>query len=176
MDKFHEGLLASEIYVFTTKGESKVLQKGATAIDFAYSIHSEIGNKAIAAKVNLKLVPLSYKLKNGDQIEIITADAAKAQREWLNYAALPKTKELIYDALKSDIKDNIKKGQEMLEKALNELGIKPQLRVIQKLLVEFNLTNKEELYSKISVGLVDLTNLDKILRKTTRINLLNTGI
>lgn len=165
LDKFHEGLLASEIYVFTTKGESKSLQKGATAIDFAYSIHSEIGNKAIAAKVNLKLVPLSYKLKNGDQIEILTADNAKVQREWLQYAAMPKTRELIYEALKAEIKDNIKEGQTMLENALNALGIKPQLRVIQKLLVEFNLTNKEELYSKISVGLVDLTNLDKILRK-----------
>lgn len=167
LDKFHEGLLASEIYVFTPKGESKSLPKGATAIDFAYYIHSAIGNKAIAAKVNLKLVPLSYVLKNGDQIEIITAESQKPQREWLDFATISKTKNLIYDALKADIKNSIKDGQAILENELAKYGVKPQLRVITKLLAAYSLNNKEELYSKIGTGVVDLSDLEKILKKNT---------
>lgn len=167
LDKFHEGLLASEIFVFTPKGESKALPKNSTAIDFAYFIHSEIGNKAIAAKVNLKLVPLSHILKNGDQIEIITAESQKPQREWLDFASTAKAKNLIYDALKSDIKNSIKEGQNTLETELAKFGVKPQLRVIQKLLTAYGLNNKEELYSKIGAGVVDLSNLEKILKKNT---------
>ncbi len=167
LDKFHEGLLASEIFLFTPKGESRSLPKGSTVIDFAYNIHSQIGNKAIAAKVNLKLVPLSKVLKNGDQVEIITAESQKPQREWLDFATTAKAKNLIYDALKSDIKNSIKEGQTILENELAKHGVKPQLRVIKKLLTAYNLNNKEELYSKIGAGVVDLSNLEKILKKNT---------
>ncbi len=165
LDKFHEGLLASEIYVFTPKGDSKSLPKWATALDFAYYIHSKIGNRAIAAKVNHRLVPLSHELKNGDQIEIITAEAQKPQREWLDYAHTPKAKEIIYDALKADIDDAISKGQHILGTELGKLGVKVQNRVIRKLLIEYNLNNKDELYNKIATGVVKLNDLDKILRK-----------
>lgn len=165
LDKFHEGLLASEIYVFTPKGDSKSLPKGATALDFAYYIHSKIGNRAIAAKVNHRLVPLSHELKNGDQIEIITAEAQKPQREWLEYAHTPKAKDIIYDALKSDIHDAIIKGQHILETELSKLGVKVQNRVIRKLLIEYKLNNKDELYNKIATGVVKLDDLDKVLRK-----------
>lgn len=167
LDKFHDELLSSEIYVFTPKGESRRLPKGSTALDFAYYIHTKIGNRAIAAKVNLKLVPLSHVLKNGDQIEIITAESQKPQREWLNFAATPKAKELIYNALKSDIKNSIKEGQTILEAELAKHGVKPQMRVLKKLIREYKLNNKEELYSKIGVGLVDLSGLEKILKKNT---------
>lgn len=165
LDKFHEGLLASEIYVFTPKGESKSLPKGATALDFAYYIHSKIGNRAIAAKVNHRLVPLSHELKNGDQVEIITAEAQKPQREWLEYVHTPKAKDVIYDSLKSDIEDAIRKGQQILEHELAKLGVKVQHRVIKKLLIEYKLNNKDELYNKIATGVVKLDDLDKILRK-----------
>ena len=165
LDKFHEGLLASEIYVFTPRGDSKALPKGATALDFAYYIHSKVGNRAIAAKVNHRLVPLSHELKNGDQIEIITAEAQKPQREWLEYAHTPKAKEIIYDALKADIEDAILKGQQILEAELTKLGVKVQHRVINKLLIEYKLNNKNELYNKIATGVVKLDDLDKILRK-----------
>lgn len=165
LDKFHEGLLAQEIYVFTPKGESKPLPKGATALDFAYYIHSQIGNRAIAAKVNLRLVPLSHVLQNGDQVEIITAENQKPQREWLNYVTTPKAKDIIYDTLKSEIKNAIKEGQNILETELNKLGVKLQNRVIRKLLIEFGLNNKDELYNKIAAGVVKLDDLDKILRK-----------
>lgn len=165
LDKFHEGLLSSEIYVFTPRGDSKSLPKGATALDFAYYIHSKIGNKAIAAKVNHRLVPLSHELSNGDQIEIITAEAQKPSREWLGFAHTPKAKDLIYEALKADIDDAISKGQKILEEELGKLGVKVQHRVIIKLLNEYKLNNKDEMYTKIATGVVKLDDLDKILRK-----------
>ncbi len=165
LDKFHEGLLSSEIYVFTPRGDSKSLPKGATALDFAYYIHSKIGNKAIAAKVNHKLVPLSHELNNGDQIEIITAEAQKPVREWLSFVHTPKAKDLIYEALKADIDDVMSTGQRILEEELSKLGVKVQHRVIRKLLIEYKLNNKDELYTKIATGVVKLDDLDKILRK-----------
>ena len=85
LDIIHNDLTASEIFVFTPKGEQKSILKGATALDFAYMIHTHIGNKAIAAKVNLRLEPLSYVLRSGDQIEIITAQNENPKREWLDF-------------------------------------------------------------------------------------------
>ncbi len=167
LDKFHTGLLSSEIYVFTPKGESRSLPKGATALDFAYAIHTEVGNKSIAAKANFKLVPLSYELRNGDQIEIITAESQKPQREWLDFIKTPKAKSLILDALKSEIKDSQKKGQELLDEKLKSMGIRPMSRVYRKLSENYKLNNREELFSKIGANLIDLTDLSKVLKKNT---------
>jgi GTP pyrophosphokinase len=165
LDKIHASLLSSEIYVFTPTGESKKLHKGATALDFAYYIHSKIGERAIAAKVNLKLVPLSHQLQNGDQVEIITAESQKPKREWLDFVTSTKAKRLIYDALKTDVKNSIKEGQMALDKELARLGVTPQNRVFKKLLLEYNLNNKDELYNKIGTGLIDLSELEKVLKK-----------
>ncbi|MBQ6310743.1 MAG: bifunctional (p)ppGpp synthetase/guanosine-3',5'-bis(diphosphate) 3'-pyrophosphohydrolase [Bacteroidales bacterium] len=165
LDNFHSGLMSKEIYVFTPAGEAKRLEKGATVLDFAYAIHSEIGNRAIAAKVNLKLVPISYVLRNGDQVEIITADSQKPQRKWLEFVKTTKARNIILDSIKGDIKDTIKNGQEILEKELDKLGVKLHIRVLKKLIDEFKVSNKDELYSKIGSGLIDLKNLDAILKK-----------
>lgn len=165
LDKFHASLLSSEIYVFTPTGESKKLHKGATALDFAYYIHSKIGERAIAAKVNFKLVPLSHHLQNGDQVEIITAESQRPKREWLDFVTTTKAKRLIYDALKTDVKNSIKEGQMALDKELARLGITPQNRVFKKLLIEYNVNNKDELYNKIGTGLIDLSELEKVLKK-----------
>jgi len=165
LDNFHSGLMSKEIYVFTPAGEAKRLEKGSTVLDFAYAIHSEIGSRAIAAKVNLKLVPISYVLRNGDQVEIITADSQKPQREWLEFAKTAKARNIILSSLKGDIKDSIKRGQEKLEKELDKLGIKQHIRVLKKLIAEFKVSNKDELYSKIGSGFIDLSNLEEILRK-----------
>ncbi len=172
LDKFHTGLLSKEIFVFTPKGESKRMQKGATVLDFAYAIHSQIGNKAIAAKVNMKLVPLSYTLHNGDLVEIISADSQKPQREWLDFVKTTKAKNLIMDSIKENI-DSIKLGQERLERELGKLGIKSSKRVLTKLIAEFKLNNKDELYSKIGAQIIDLSNLDDILRKNKENKLVN---
>ena len=168
LDRFHEGLLSQEIYVFTPKGESKMLQKGATALDFAYSIHTKIGNTAIAAKVNLKLVPLSYTLQNGDQIEIITAESQKPKREWLNFVTTAKAKTVIYDTIKSDAKNAIKLGQTRLMTSLEQLGIKLQNRVLKKLISAYKVNNKEELYTKIGTGLIELYDLDSVLKRNSQ--------
>lgn len=165
LDNFHTGLMSKEIYAFTPAGEAKRLEKGSTVLDFAYAIHSEIGNRAIAAKVNLKLVPISYELRNGDQVEIITADSQKPQREWLEFAKTAKARNMILDSIKGDIKDTIKKGQEILEQELVKLGVKQHIRVLKKLIAEFKVSNKDELYSKIGSGLIDLSNLEEILKK-----------
>ena len=105
LDMIHNDLIKSEIFVFTPKGEQRSIEKGATALDFAYSIHSQIGHKAIAAKVNLKLVPLSRELKTGDQVEIITAETETPKREWLDFVKTRKAKALILDYLKEAHKE-----------------------------------------------------------------------
>jgi GTP diphosphokinase / guanosine-3',5'-bis(diphosphate) 3'-diphosphatase len=165
LDRFHDSLLDSEIYVFTPKGESKSLPKGSTALDLAYSIHSEIGNKAIAAKINLKLAPLSTVLRNGDQVEIITAESQKPKREWLDFLKTGKARSIVYDAIRDEIQATLVKGREILEKELAKYGVKLQNRVIKKLLEAFKMNNKDELYNKIAVGLINLDDLENILKK-----------
>lgn len=167
LDKFHNTLLDQDIYVFTPKGESKVLPKGSTALDFAYMIHSQIGNKAIAAKINLKLSPLSTLLRNGDQVEIITADSQKPQLEWVKFLKTSRAKNSVYNALKEEIHSSVKKGQETLEAELAKYGITPHKNVLTKLLREYSIKNKEELYNKISTGVISLNDLHKVLRKNT---------
>ncbi len=167
LDNFHKELFSSIIYVYTPKGESKSLIKGATALDFAYSIHSEIGDKAIAAKANFKLVPLSYELRNGDQIEIITAESQTPQREWLEFVKTPKARSIISDAFKSEIKDYLSNGKKILDAKLKELGVEPKTRVYTKLAEGYDLNTKEELFSRIGAGMLDLSTLPKKLRKNS---------
>lgn len=168
LDEFRNELLANEIFVFTPTGESKRLPNGATALDLAYEIHSEIGNKAIAAKINLKLVPLSKTLKNGDQVEIITTESNTPKREWLNFVTTQKSKSAIYEFLKDDVKNAISQGQIQLENELEKIGLKPQTRVLKKIMTAFAVNNKDELYSKIGTGLITLDNLEKIIRKNSQ--------
>lgn len=165
LDRFHESLLDQEIYVFTPKGESKVLPKGSTALDFAYSIHSHIGNKAIAAKINLKLSPLSNILRNGDQVEIITAESQKPQPEWLDFLKTQRAKNYVYEALKEDVDDSIRSGRKILEDELSKYGVRLHSSVLKKLLREYSVSTKEELYNKISTGVISLEDLGKVLRK-----------
>lgn len=167
LDKFHTGLLSSEIYVFTPKGESRALPKGSTALDFAYAIHTQIGNQAIAAKANFKLVPLSYVLRNGDQIEIITAESQKPQREWLDFVKTPKARTIILDALKSETKGHTKQGQTILDEKLKSMSIVPQARIYKKISDGYGMNNREELFSKIEAGIIDLSDLSKILKKNS---------
>ena len=126
LDLIHNDLIQTDIFVFTPKGEQKSIEKGATALDFAYSIHTHIGNKAIAAKVNLKLLPLSYVLKTGDQVEIITAENEKPKREWLNFVKTRKAKSLIMDSLKSERQESIKigkKSKRVRNRTIRQIGI-----------------------------------------------------
>ncbi|MDR3184892.1 MAG: HD domain-containing protein [Prevotellaceae bacterium] len=105
LEHFHHGLLDSEMYVYTPKGESKALPKGATVLDFAYYVHTAIGHKAIAGKVNHRLQSLNYVLNGGDQVEVITAETQRPQSDWLNIAITPKAKAQIKEFLKSETQD-----------------------------------------------------------------------
>ena len=165
LDEFHQELVTSSIYVFTPMGESKSLAKGSTALDFAYSIHSEIGNHAIAAKVNQRLVPLSQPLTNGDQVEIITSESGKPKREWLDFLQTSRAKNLVMDFLKSDKKNSIKEGMAILDRKLDERGISERSRVLKKLIDYYHIASgKDELYNKIGIGVIDLSDLDNALR------------
>ncbi len=168
LDEFKLNLFYSEIHVFTPKGQILTLPKNSTVLDFAYDIHSVIGNSAIAAKVNHKLVPLNYVLSSGDQVEIVTSDKKKSQREWLEYVATAKAKTAIKDSIKTDIKNRTELGKQMIEEKLSEMNLIPSSRIFKKLLPEYEVTSKDELYSKIGSGIIVLEDLQKVLKKNTK--------
>ena len=164
LDSFHKELLSSDIYIFTPKGESRSLPKGSTALDFAYIIHSEVGNRAIAAKVNQKLLPLSHILSNGDQVEIITSESGKPKREWLDFIRTNRARNFILDSIKAETKNSIKEGMLFLTSKLKERNITIKSRVIKKLIDYYKAGSKDELYHKIGIGLIDLSDLEKALK------------
>ncbi len=168
LDEFKMSLFSSEIHVFTPKGQIKTLPKNATALDFAYEIHSEIGNSAIAAKVNHKLVPLNYILGSGDQVEVVTSDKKKSQREWIDYVVTAKAKSAIKDSIKAEIKNRIEIGKHTLEKKLSEMSLTPSSRIFKKLLPAYEVMTKDELYSKIGSGIINLDDVIKVLKKNTK--------
>jgi GTP pyrophosphokinase len=168
LDDFKLNLFASEIFIFTPKGEIRTLPANANALDFAYHIHSQIGHKAIGAKVNHRLVPLNHTLKSGDQVEIITSDKLQSRMEWLNRANTAKAKSAIKAQLKGEIKNRIEKGKQMLDEKLTSLKLKPSHRIFRKLLPNYQVTSKDELYSQIATGIISLDNLKKVLKKNTK--------
>ena len=172
LDEFKMNLFSSEIMVFTPKGTLVSLPKGASALDFAYEIHTEIGNKAIGAKINYKLNPISAILMSGDQVEIITSDIAKPEKEWLSFVRTSKAKEAIKDALRTETTNRIQKGMEILEEKLKELGVAPNAEIVRKLMQGYDVPNKDELYSGIELGIINLENLKKIVRKTPGKNMI----
>ena len=167
LDMVHNDLIKTDILVFTPKGEQKSIEKGATALDFAYSIHSEIGNKAIAAKVNLRLVPLSYVLKTGDQIEIITAENEKPKREWLQFVKTGKARNIIMNQLKSERHESINIGKRMLEDQLEILGYRLNDKTVNALMEGYEIfdTKPEEMYFRIGAGIIKLSSLSDVLQK-----------
>lgn len=165
LDDFKMSLFSSEIMVFTPKGLLISLPKGATALDFAYEIHSEVGNKAIGAKINYKLMPLNTILSSGDQVEIITSEKAKPEKAWLSFVHSSRAINSIKNSLKTEHKDRIQSGMSKLEAKLNELGIVPNSEIIKKIMLHYEVLNKEELYSNIALDIIDLDNLKKIIKK-----------
>lgn len=164
LDMIHNDLTTSNIIVFTPKGEQKSIQKGATVLDFAYQIHSEIGNNAIAAKVNMKLVPLSHQLRSGDQVEIITAGNEHPKREWLQFLQTRHARSMVMDYFKSGRKETIEYGEKTLNDQLEILGYKKNNETLSKILDAFHARNVEELYLHIGLGIIKLNELPKILQ------------
>ena len=172
LDNFKLSLYTSEIVVFTPKGEARKMPFGATALDFAYDIHSKIGNSAISTKINHKLEPITTQINSGDQIEIITADNARPKPEWLETVTTAKAKQSIKSFLKRERQNNIERGMQMLDEKMKSLNVKLSGRVLRKITPIYDSKNKEELYSKIGAGIVSLDNLDKALKVNSKSKIL----
>jgi len=168
LDDFKLNLFSSEIMVFTPKGHIITLPKNSTALDFAYEIHTEIGNKAIGAKVNHRLVPLSHILSSGDQVEILSSDVQKPTLEWYQFVNTVKAKTAIKNALKAETKNRTEVGKQILIDKLKELNLTPSSRILKKLVPAYESTHKDELYSKIGSGIITLNDLKGVLSKNTK--------
>ncbi|MDX2195628.1 MAG: RelA/SpoT family protein [Cytophagales bacterium] len=165
VDSFRSNLFKEEVFVFTPKGELRTLPSGATALDFAFEIHTQIGVKCMGAKVNQKLVPLSYRLNNGDQIEILTSPKQKPTEDWLNFVTTSKAKSKIKDALKDGLKSIADDGKEILLRKLKNEKIELTDEGVKKLLQIFNEKNIQDLYIKIAKGNVDYSKIKQLHEK-----------
>ncbi len=169
LDIIHNDLNTSDIFVFTPKGEQKRIPKGATALDFAYLIHSHIGNRAIAAKANMRLVPLSYVLKSGDQVEIITAETEAPKLEWLQFLVTRKAREIVQDYLRGERKESVKSGKRLLQERLEASGYKMKDSIIRMLMDHYEIFDgdPDELYFRIGIGQLHPDNLEELLRDSS---------
>jgi GTP pyrophosphokinase len=161
LQDFKLNLFEEEIYVYTPKGDLKILPMGATALDFAFSIHTDIGFRCIGAKVNYKLVPLSHKLRTGDQVEVITSSKQKPSEDWLNFVVTAKAKSKIKDSLKEEKRIIAQDGKEMLERKLDRLGVTLSSHNQTELMQFFKMNSPLDLYFQIARKNIDLRELGK---------------
>ena len=159
MQDFKLDLFSEEIYVYTPKGDMRVLPKGATALDFAFDIHSELGARCIGAKVNYKLVPLSHPLKSGDQIEVISSSKQKPGDDWLNMVITAKAKSRIKYYLKEQKREIAEDGKEILERKLKHLGVPLSSANAHELAVHFKKQSPTDVYYAIAIGNIDVKEL-----------------
>jgi len=149
LDAIKLNLFASEIFVFTPKGEIRTMPAGCTALDFAFSIHTFLGSHCIGAKVNHKLVPLSHKLESGDQVEILTSNSQRVQPSWVNFVSTAKAKGKIQAILRRDGRELQKKGEALLEEFLQKNNIEMTPEVIGQLAVFHDVTRLEDFYQAL---------------------------
>ena len=161
LDTIKLNLFASEIFVFTPKGELKTMPQNSTALDFAFSLHTDIGSHCIGAKVNHKLVPLSHKLQSGDQVEILTSKSQRVQPQWEVFATTARARAKIAAILRKERKANQKIGEEILNEFLKKEEIRPEETVIEKLRKLHNAKNEEELLAAIGSKAIVLGEADK---------------
>jgi len=164
LDEFKMNLFSSEIIVFTPKGRMVNLPKNATIIDFAYEIHTELGNHCIGAKINHKLVPVSHVLQSGDQVEILSSKTQTPQLSWLSFIITAKAKTKVKQSFKLDRKKHIEQGRKIIEDQLSRYKILPSSDTLKKLSAYYGLTNKEQLYAQVGMGFLELDNLDEVLQ------------
>ncbi|MFN8247589.1 MAG: bifunctional (p)ppGpp synthetase/guanosine-3',5'-bis(diphosphate) 3'-pyrophosphohydrolase [Ferruginibacter sp.] len=159
LQDFKTSFLAEEIYVYTPKGDVKMLPLGATALDFAFSVHTAVGSKCIGAKVNHKLVPISYKLRNGDQIEIITSAKQKPNSEWLKFVVTSKAKAKIKDTLKEEKRAIAEEGKYILQRKFDSMGASMNQTNIEELATFYKINSSLDLLYDISTKKIDLKEL-----------------
>lgn len=155
VEDFKLNFYAKEIYVFTPKGEIKSLPKGATALDFAFSVHSEVGIKTRGAKVNGKLVPLNYVLNSGDQVEIITSSNQKPSVHWLEFVSTARARNKIKNVLNEDIKSRAEEGKEILQRKLKHLKIDWSEKTVNDLVNYFKEKTSQDVFYKAGTGAID---------------------
>jgi guanosine-3',5'-bis(diphosphate) 3'-pyrophosphohydrolase len=155
VEDFKMNLYSKEIYIFTPKGEIKSLPKGATSLDFAFSIHSEIGIKTRGTRVNGKLVPLNYELKSGDQVEIITSPNQKPTINWLDFVTTSRAKNKIRNVLNENTKKIAEDGKELLTRKLKHLKVSLNEQTINELVNFFKLKTSLDLFYRVGVGSID---------------------
>jgi len=155
VEQFKLNLYSKEIFVFSPKGDLKSLPKGATPLDFAFSIHTEVGLKTRGAKVNGKLVPLSHELESGDRIEIMTSENAKPNANWLDYATTARARSKIKSALNEDTKEIAEEGKEVLRRKLKQLKIALNEKSVNELVSYFKLSTSLDLFYRVGIGTID---------------------
>lgn len=159
LQDFKTSFLAEEIYVYTPKGDVKMLPVGSTALDFAFAIHSAIGTRTIGAKVNHKLVPLSHKLRSGDQVEIITSNKQKPSEDWLQFVVTAKARGRIKDALKEEKKKIGDEGKYTVQRKLEGLGVPMSQYNIDELVQWYKLPSHVDLFYQVAIKNIDLRDL-----------------
>lgn len=165
LDDFKLNLVSADINVFTPKGDMLTMPQGSTVIDFAYEIHSDLGNKCIGAKINNKLVPVSHVLQNGDQIEVLTSKNQTPKLEWLKFTTSAKARAKIKDTFKLEKNQHIENGRILVEEAIQRAGVQLTWNNLKKLIAHYNLNNKEQLYSQVGMGFIELNNIEEVLVK-----------
>lgn len=163
VDDFRGNLFSEEVFVFTPKGELKTLPYGATALDFAFEIHTHVGSKCIGAKVNNKLVPINYVLKNGDQIEILTSAKQKPSEDWLRFAVTSKAKSRIKDLLKEDKKKFAEEGKEIILRKLRQLKEEPSQPLLEQMRDFFKAATHFDLYYRVGQGFITTADIKKFV-------------
>lgn len=159
LQDFKTSFLAEEIYVYTPRGDVKMLPVGSTALDFAFSIHSAVGSQCIGAKVNHKLVPISHKLRSGDQVEIITSSKQKPNDDWLNIVVTAKAKSKIKDALKEEKRKVADEGKYILQRKVEAFGAAFNQHNVDVLTAYYKLPSPLDLYYQVSIKNIDLKEL-----------------
>src|SRR5215204_6098689 len=159
LQDFKTSFLAEEIYVYTPKGDVKMLPVGSTSLDFAFSIHSAIGVKTIGAKVNHKLVPLSHKLRSGDQVEIITSNKQKPSEDWLNFVVTSKAKGRIRDALREEKRKIADDGKYTVQRKIEGMGAAFNQHNIDELWSYYKLSSPLDLFYQVAIKNIDLREL-----------------
>jgi guanosine-3',5'-bis(diphosphate) 3'-pyrophosphohydrolase len=157
VDDFRGNLFTDEVFVFTPKGELKTLPNGATALDFAFEIYTDIGSKCIGAKVNQKLVPINHILKNGDQIEILTSAKQKPTDDWLRFVVSSKAKSRIKDLLREDERKIAREGKDLLARKLKQVKLEPENGTIDQLRQYLNEPTNFSLFYKVGKGIITIS-------------------
>lgn len=164
LDDFKLNLFSDEMFVFTPKGDMKTLPVNATALDFAFEIHTKVGEHCIGAKVNHKLVPLSHELSSGDQVEILTSSKQTPKDDWLNYVITAKAKSKIKNSLKEQRKKVAEEGKEIMERKFNRLKLDFSNQIINEFYAYLKLPSSQELFYRAALGNVDVAEIKEFIK------------